>query len=259
MPYNTYGSQKATAPYVQCSKLVEQSNGTYTQGQVPDCPDGMATAPWPPSADPTCGYKAWDRQRRVCHGFLGICWFGGWEGVNRDAGSITANGRRCQYAAPAGYSKPALDNIGKLGKLPTQSQLLDSCTGGADGEAPYQNLYLDMLQLKVLGLVMQQKAAIIYKAIQESYSGSRAAALKRSETGKSILKNMGLYKAAYGKYRSLRNKGFQTAGMLEDVSLKKKSSDISYYLWFALAMSGMGLVIKNLVIKKNFGYKYNMT
>lgn len=258
LPYNTYhGSKtvtnaaeaasgsKASAPFLQCGNLIKQSNGTYVPGPVPECPNGMEAAPWPVSADPTCGYESWDRQRRKCEGFMGICWFGGWVGEDRDAGSATAKGQRCRYTSPAGYNKPAVDNIGKLGKLPTQSQLLDSCSGG-DGDTPYQNLYLDMLQLKVLGLVMQQKAAIIYKVIKESYSGSRATALKRTEVGTSILKNMKLYESSYKNYRAQQNKRHQTDGMFEDIMLKSKSTNISYYLWFALAMSGMGLVIKQL-------------
>ena len=238
-------ADKASAPFLQCGKLQPQANGTYTQGAVPNCPSGMKAAPGPVSPDPRCGKVSWDRERRTCHGFMGICWFGGWEGVDRDAGSIVQNGRRCMVPAPAGYSKPMVDNTGKLGKLPTKSQLLDACDGG-DGEAPYPNIYLDMLELKVLGLVMEQKAAIIYKVIKESYNGSNAAALKRSSAGRSVLKNMKLYEGAYKRLRAQENLNMQRGGMLEDVRLKNKSTNISYYLWFALAISGMGLVIKKL-------------
>ena len=35
-------------------------------------------------------------------------------------------------------------------------------------------------------------------------------------------------------------------GMVEDISFKKDSANLNYYLWFALAISGMLLVIKNV-------------
>ena len=274
----------ATGPFVQCGKLQSQPNGTYAQGTIPDCPSGMKAAPDPVSADPICGTKSWEEapcyatcEEVPCGGgcYTGCspsfanslagcppgvsknwctCNIEGTECPNslcgnltnrRQAGNITQNGRRCMVLAPAGYSKPLVDNIGKLGKLPTKSQLLDACDGG-DGDPPYANIYLDILELKVLGLVMQLKAAIIYKAIKESYSGSNAAALQRSTAGKSILKNMKLYEGAYKRLRAQENLNLQRGGMLEDIRLKNKSTNISYYLWFALAISGMALVIKKL-------------
>ena len=63
---------------------------------------------------------------------------------------------------------------------------------------------------------------------------------------KYILKNMSKYRDAYQQLRSQKNKKLLTSGMYEDVRLKKKSVDISYLIWFALAISGTALVIKKL-------------
>ncbi len=57
---------------------------------------------------------------------------------------------------------------------------------------------------------------------------------------------MSKYRDAYQQLRSQKNKKLLTSGMYEDVRLKKKSVDISYLIWFALAISGTALVIKKL-------------
>lgn len=168
--------------------------------------------------------------------------------------------RNCALTKPPGYDKTIVNNLSKYKKLPTQSELLQSCSGqegftgsdsadassGSGGDPPYQNIYIDILKLKVLGLVLKKKGAIIYKAVSEAYSGSKAAALKSTASGQSILKNMSKYRDAYQQLRTQNNKKLLSAGMYEDVKLKKKSVDISYLIWFALAISGTALVIKKL-------------
>ncbi len=152
----------------------------------------------------------------------------------------------CRLSAPEGYYKPATASSVKLTALPTRAALVDACDGGNSPDAPYGNIQLDMLEIKVLGLVMIKKAAILYEAIKQSYSGSNAAVLKRTAAGRSLLKNMVIYEKAFKYLRNMKRKNMIINGMLEDIRLKKGSLHISYYLWFALAIAGAGLVIKKL-------------
>jgi len=240
------------APFLQCGTLSKKSNGTYVQGKAaPPCPNGMISYPQQPGAQSMtqCGSKTWGSEKRHCDAFLGDWWctlFNTWHGVDRSAGDIVNQGRLCIYPEPKGYNKGEVNVIGKLKKLPTAQQLADTCSGGSSPDAPYGNMQLDLLEIKVLGLVLLKKSAILYEAIQQAYSGSNAAALKRSVEGRQILKNLSKYKQAYKAIRIQKNQNLLLQGMLEDSSLKRGATNISYYLWFALAIAGAGLVVKKI-------------
>jgi hypothetical protein len=147
--------------------------------------------------------------------------------------------RRCKYAAPPGFEKPMVNNISKIKPLPSQDELLETCSS-----VPYESMYIDLLELNLLGYLLEQKAAIIYKTIKESYSGSRAAALKNSAVGKKILKNMKIYESAYKKLQREKSKKGIMSALFEDVSLKKGSVNISYYIWLTLAIGGTALALR---------------
>jgi len=240
------------APFLQCGTLSKESNGTYVQGKAaPPCPNGMISYPQQPGAQSMtqCGSKTWGSEKRHCDAFLGDWWcdlFNTWKGVNRSAGDIINQGRLCIYPEPKGYNKGEINVIGKLKKLPTAQQLVDTCSGGSSTDAPYVNMKLAQLEIKVLGLVLLKKAAILYEAVQQAYSGSNAAALKRSVEGRQLLKNLSKYKQAYKAVRIQKNQNLLLQGMLEDSSLKRGATNISYYLWFALAIAGAGLVVKKI-------------
>ena len=240
------------SPFLQCGTLSKKSNGTYVQGKAPSsCPNGMISYPQQPGVKgmTQCGSKSWGSEKRHCDAFLGDWWctlFNTWHGVDRSAGDIVNQGRLCIYPEPKGYNKAEVNVIGKLKKLPTAQQLADTCSGGSSPDAPYGNMKLDLLEIKVLGLVLLKKSAILYEAIQQAYSGSNAAALKRSVEGRQILKNLSKYKQAYKAIRIQKNQNLLLQGMLEDSNLKRGATNISYYLWFALAIAGAGLVVKKI-------------
>jgi len=271
LAYNPSSAAATKPPYLFTGSMPAGSAGGQGS-QPPNCPNGMT------GGEPY-HYKS-KNNKKMCR-----TWFldGGWKNVPPDSkgscgGIFTITkglqtvppsvqlARKCALTKPPGYDKAMVDNLSTYKKLPTQSELLQSCSGqegftsaspsagsdsadasgGSGGDPPYQNIYIDILKLKVLGLVLQQKGAIIYKAVAEAYGGSKAAALKSTASGQSILKNMSKYRDAYQQLRSQKNKKLLTSGMYEDVRLKKKSVDISYLIWFALAISGTALVIKKL-------------
>ena len=62
---------------------------------------------------------------------------------------------------------------------------------------PYESTYIDILELNLLGYLLEQKGGNNLQNNKESYSGSRAATLKNSAVIKKILKNMKIYESAY--------------------------------------------------------------
>ena len=202
----------------------------YTYKPIKDtvsCPTGMVVEEGYPKLTEKCGAVNFTQ---VLEG-------------NRN-NSTTANDKvkgwenRCVYAKPAGYDKPMVNNISKIKPLPTPDELHESCAS-----VPFESAYIDILELNLLGYLLQQKAAIIYKTIKESYSGSKATALKSSMTGKKILQNIKLYERAYKDLQSQKNKRGLMSALAEDISLKNTSTNISYYLWLTLAIGGTAFAI----------------
>jgi hypothetical protein len=60
------------------------------------------------------------------------------------------------------------------------------------------------------------------------------------------LRNLKKYQKTYNKFQKNQQKSVLLNGMIRDLSNKKDSANLSYYLWFALAISGMLIVIKNI-------------
>lgn len=145
--------------------------------------------------------------------------------------------RKCIYKPP-GFAVKPVNSIDKIIPMPTKMELLNSCSN-----VRYENVFLDILKLKLLTFLINKKASIIYKTIKESYSGSRATVLKQSELGKQILKNMTKYEKIYNKLRSDVNSQGLISALLEDVGLKKGSNYISYYMWFTLALGASALAL----------------
>ena len=241
--------------YTKSKKTTGTLQGDADGGPAPPCPTGMTEIK--PGNQNDMGYiipgsskKKWD------------CSFlekldEAWEELRGEKTSpaqvgCTVTGthhnyaRDCKYNYPIGHDSETVNNVGKLKMLPTAQQMINKCAGGDSPDAPYGNYDLDLLEIKVLGFVIVKKSAILYEAIKNSYTASNAAALKRTSGGREILKNMVKYKKAFTYLRALKNKENIINGMLEDVTLKRDSTNISYYLWFALAIASAGLVIKKL-------------
>lgn len=155
----------------------------------------------------------------------------------KDGTSVPGYERRCKYD-PVGYTTKPVNHIDKLKKMPLKNELLNACS-----TSKYEDLYLDILELNLLGFLADTKAAIIYKAIKETYSGSNATNLKKTELGRQIFKNMAIYEKAYNKLRKRKNIQGLTSALLEDVGLKKGSNDISYYIWLTMAAGAAALAL----------------
>jgi len=227
-----YGKTDPEAMGLGNSTFLKCGGHTSSVSTAPP-PCGSAMKDMGPYTGTTCG--TWDKKAEG--GFFSFDWLTG----DSKTTKVPLLGRQCAYVAPPGYEKPMVNNYKGYKALPTQTKLLDACQS-----APYENLYTDILQLKVLEQVLEAKSRIIYQAIKESYGASNSAALKGTAAGKSIAKNMTLYRGAYKRLQSNKNREAQLAGMLEDVRLKRNSVNISYYIWFILAISGMFFVIRNI-------------
>jgi len=160
--------------------------------------------------------------------------------------------RKCTYKMPAGGNKPKITFKGQsdgLGgtipkgytALPSPEELVNTCTN-----VKYENIYIDILEMRLLEIVLEIKSKIIYEAIMQATKGSNAVALQQTKSGRQLLKNLKLHEASYKKYYKNKRAENQLQGMLEDISKKKSSANISYYIWFILAISGMLLVIKKI-------------
>jgi hypothetical protein len=145
---------------------------------------------------------------------------------------------RCIYKKPAGYDKQIVNNMSKIKPVATQDELVESCAS-----VPFESAFIDILELTLLGYMLEKKAAIIYKTIKESYSGSKVTLLENSTVGKKILKNIKSYEKVYKELKNKKNKKSLLSALSEDISLKKTSTDISYYLWLTLAIGGTAFAI----------------
>ena len=61
-----------------------------------------------------------------------------------------------------------------------------------------------------------------------------------------LVQRLKKYKKTYDAFQRNSQRKNQLAGMYEDINFKSQSVNISYYIWFILAISGMFLVIKKL-------------
>jgi len=126
-------------------------------------------------------------------------------------------------------------------KLPSPTELVDSCSS-----ASYPNMYIEILKFRVLSDILKVKSKIMANTVKVSVDGVNKTKLEQSIIGKKLLKDMKIYKKKYKNFFDINNKKNQLDGMYEDINFKSQSANISYYIWFILAISGMFLVIKKL-------------
>ena len=167
--------------------------------------------------------------------------------------SVPNKGRICVNPLPAGGNKPYVgpkqveDNgmgaqipVGYK-KLATPSQLVTACS-----DSKYPNIYIEILAMRALEIILGTKTEIMAKIIKNSNNAKIKTQLKQSEAGRRLLRNLKKYQKTYNKFQKNEQKSDLLNGMIRDLSNKKDSANISYYLWFALAISGMLIVIKNI-------------
>ena len=167
--------------------------------------------------------------------------------------TIANKGRRCVYALPDGGDKPYVgpkqveDNgmgaqipVGYV-KLGSPKQLVNSCSN-----SKYPNIYIEILALRALEIILGNKTEVMSKILKNSNDARIKTKLQQTEAGRRLLKNLNKYQKTYNKFQDNEAKANLLDGMVEDISFKKDSANLNYYLWFALAISGMLLVIKNV-------------
>ena len=134
--------------------------------------------------------------------------------------------------------------------LPTTEQLLQKCEDQMAAFAPKGSssvsLYSAILALGHLEKKMEQQAEAIYAKIKSSSTSRNTIALRRTKAGKSLLKHLDTYEQIYRRLHEKEQKQLNMAAMAEDVQAKIGSANITYIIWFILAISSMFLVIKHL-------------
>lgn len=174
-------------------------------------------------------------------------------GTPYPAPEVPNKGRVCANPLPAGGNKPyfgpkqVVDNgmgaqipVGYK-KLATPSQLVSACS-----VSTYPNIYIEILALRALEIILGTKTEIMAKIIKNSNNAKIKTQLKQSDAGRRLLRNLKKYQKMYSQFQKNEQKTNLLNGMNRDLSNKKDSANINYYLWFALAISGMLIVIKNI-------------
>jgi len=219
-------------PWLQC--------GSGGPGFGPDpCPNGMVQS-GEVGQEKNCGQYDADT------GFLGIHW--PWQKKEMK----TNLGRKCVVPLPPGgeFPKTELKTVGNgMGlqipkgytKLPSPSELVDECKS-----APYDNLYVQILKFKVLDEILNAKTKVMSDVVSQTNKGQLATKMQQSAVGRKLLRDMQKYKRLYEKFEKDKKMKNNLEGIYEDINFKSQSANISYYIWFILAISGMFLVIKKL-------------
>ncbi len=107
-------------------------------------------------------------------------------------------------------------------------------------------MYIEILKFRVLSDILKVKRKIMSITVKVTVNSVNKKKLEQSRIGKKLLKDMKIYKKKYKNFFDINNKKNQLDGMYEDINFKSQSANISYYIWFILAISGMFLVIKKL-------------
>jgi hypothetical protein len=213
-------------PWLQCGE---------DGGEPDNCPNGMVQF-----GDVT-------PNKASCKTYNADPWFEFW--TSKEEPNL---GRKCVLPLPPGGELPktVLKTVGNgLGlqipkgytKLPSPSELVDECKN-----VPYANLYIDILKFMVLNKVMSFKTKVMGDIVTKTNTEINKTKLEQSAVGRKLLRDMQKYKKVYDQYQITEKKRNQLMGMYEDVNFKSQSANISYYIWFILAISGMFLVIKKL-------------
>ena len=212
-------------PWLQCGS---------GSGRPGECPDGMTTTG---KVEPV----------KQCGDYDADPWWMFWASDEEPQ-----LGRKCVIPTPPGGQFPTtkletVDNGMGLQipkgytKLPSPSELVKEC-----GNAKYDNLYIELLKFKVLDEILNAKTKVMGKVISQTERGHIATKMKQSAVGRQLLRDMQKYKRLYEEFEKNEKRKNQLAGMYEDINFKSQSANISYYIWFILAISGMFLVIKKL-------------
>ena len=141
--------------------------------------------------------------------------------------------------------------------LPTTAQLIQECEDqmaafapqgikGNTGQPTNNSLYSAILALGKLETKLEQQAEAIYTKIKSSSMSRNQIALTRTSAGQSLLKHLDMYETIYRRLHATEQKQLNMAAIAEDIQLKVGSANITYIVWFILAMSSMFLVIKHL-------------
>ena len=174
-------------------------------------------------------------------------------GTPYEAPSVANKGRICVNPLPSGGNKPfvgpkQVEDNGMGAQLPvgykklaSPAQLVDACS-----DSKYPNIYIEILALRALEIILGAKTEIMSSVIKKSNDAKIRTQLKQSESGRRLLKNLKKYQGTYNQFQKNEQKSVLLNGMIRDLSNKKDSANLSYYLWFALAISGMLIVIKNI-------------
>jgi hypothetical protein len=213
-------------PWLQCGE---------DGGEPDNCPNGMVQF-----GDVT-------PNKASCKTYNADPWFEFW--TSKEEPNL---GRKCVLPLPPGgeFPKTALKTVGNgLGlqipkgytKLPSPSELVDECKN-----VPYANLYIDILKFMVLNKVMSFKTKVMGDIVTKTNTEINKTKLEQSAVGRKLLRDMQKYKKTYDAFQRNSQRKNQLAGMYEDINFKSQSVNISYYIWFILAISGMFLVIKKL-------------
>lgn len=219
-----------------------------TYGPVPTCPAGT-------KSNGTTYTKGKDqilsKTGTVCQGsyFNGAfnCWGG--EYVERKISEHQGT-MRCAVCKPYDDNYDKATNVGfdtgRLDHMAVDAKLKEECTNV--GKKYYTNIYLDLLELKLAGVIVDAKVKILnnatikYKKTFTVLKADRKASL-------TILENyLRDYQQEYSKYHRRRDdeKKNTVAAILEDITLKGKSINISYFIWLTLAIFCIGFAIKRL-------------
>ena len=105
--------------------------------------------------------------------------------------------------------------------------------------------YLNQEEFKTFSDLINNTNDLLPNLSNRDYELMRSLYYK-SKNGKKILQNIKLYEKAHKDLQSRKNKRGVMSALAEDLSLKKKSTDISYYLWLTLAIGGTAFVLSKL-------------
>lgn len=201
--------------------------------------------------------KHWDKDKQISHcenTSHGCCKFHDHAITNTcDKNSTTYCEGYCPTKPAADSQEAALidyTTAPNIIPLPTTEQLLQKCEDQMAAFAPKGgsniSLYSAILSLGHLEKQMEQQAEAIYAKIKSSNTTRNQIALSRTSAGQSLLKHLDTYEQIYRRLHATGQKQLNMVAMAENAKLKIGSANITYIIWFILAISSMFLVIKHL-------------
>jgi len=254
-------------PSFTCNDLCAPQNknmagiGSASEAGQPDQPLYNNPSNWSgPKTCPPCGHleKHWSKseQEEFCASFgEGCCKFTDHAVTN----TCTSTGETSHCTDPycptrPGGGTPAAQYINALPvePLPTTSQLIQQCEdqmaafGTPELGPTFGTLYSDILALGQLEQKMEQQAEAIYTKIKSSSNTRNQVALANTSAGQRLLKHLDTYETIYRRLHVTEQKELNMVARAEDETSKTRSGQITYIIWFTLAISSMFLIIKFL-------------